>query len=76
VQNDPVDHTQQIPPFLAIGLAVIDPLDSKLIGECARGRVESDAVIAKILGCFFIPPFEMIILNNIRDSRSFCNCLV
>ena len=67
---------KEVAALLAVSLALVDLFDGVRIGECLDSLVESDAVIAQVLGRFRIAPLEILIFHIIRDTRIFCKCLV
>jgi hypothetical protein len=69
-------HAKQDAPLLAVRLAFVGPLDGKRVVEGEGGPLETQAMIAKIFGCLVVIPLEILVMDNLRDTRIFCKTLV
>jgi hypothetical protein len=61
VQKSAVGHPQNAVTILAVGLAVIRPLDSERVVEDPARGLKADAVLGIILGSFGLIPFKVIL---------------
>ena len=70
MQEHPLAHAQQVDPFLAVILVIIEPFDSKTIAKRVDRFIEGNAMVAPVGASLGIVPFERLVLHNVLITSS------
>src|SRR5438270_8363348 len=80
MQDHALAHAQQVDPFLAVILAIIEALDRKAVAERFDRVMEGDTMGAPIRGCLGVIPFKFVIPHSVLiissgfKSRGLARC--